>query len=141
MSVPEIAYHKVAGALAGTLPLLVGVPLGFLFNPNSAGDLMAEMNREPTEIGVMIVAVLQFILFLHVTAFLSLVIKRGALPLAIAIQYLGGMLFFGFAAILFSGFSGGIGGVLFLTGFVCVVLTIPLHLAIGYRLERAAAQE
>jgi hypothetical protein len=87
------------------------------------------------------VAVLQFILFLHLTAFLSLVIKRGALPLAIAIQYLGGSFFMTFLAIFLSVGRSGPGATFFVTGMICMVMTVVLHRAIGLRLARAAAEE
>jgi ABC-type transport system involved in cytochrome c biogenesis permease component len=142
ISLPELAYRKVAGALAGTLPLLAGVVLGVLLTPDDLGDLLNELLREPIVFGVFTVAILQFVLFLHLIAFLSLIIKRGALPLAVAIQYLGGSFFMTFLGIFFStGGSGGPGGICFFTGMISVVLTIILHRGIGLRLARAAAED
>ena len=142
VSVPELAYRKVAGTLAGTLPLLAGFVLGVLLVPKDVGDFLNEMSKEPTTFGVFVVAILQFILFLHLTAYLSLIIKRGALPLAIAIQYLGGSFFMAFLTIIFSiGGSGGPGAICLFTSMICVVMTIVLHCAIGLRLARAAAEE
>jgi hypothetical protein len=142
ISVPELAYLKVAGMLAGTLPLLAGFVFGLLLVPKAVGDFISELFREPTLFGVLTVAILQFILFLHLTAFLSLVIKRGALPLAIAIQYLGGSFFMSFVAMTFSfGGRGGTDAMVFFTGAICVVLTVILHRAIAHRLARVAAEE
>ena len=142
VSVPELAYRKVAGTLAGTLPLLAGFVLGVLLVPKDVGDFLNEMSKEPIEFGVFAVAILQFILFLHLTAYLSLIIKRGALPLAIAIQYLGGSFFMAFLTIIFStGGSSGPDAICVFTGLICVVMTIVLHRAIGLRLARAAAEE
>jgi len=142
VSVPELAYRKVAGTLAGTLPLLAGFVLGVLLVPDDVGKFLDDMFSEPVGVGVFIVIILQFILFLHLTAFLSLIIKRGALPLAIAIQYLGGSFFMTFLTILFSaGGSSGPGAICFLTGLICVAMTVVLHRAIGLRLARAAAEE
>ena len=101
VSVPELAYRKVAGTLAGTLPLLAGFVLGVVLVPEDVGKFLDDILKEPIAFGMFTVAVLQFILFLHLTAFLSLIIKRGALPLAIAIQYLGGSFFMTFLAIPF----------------------------------------
>ena len=142
VSVPELAYRKVAGTLAGTLPLLAGCVLGVLLAPKNVGDFFNEMSREPITFGVFCVAILQFILFLHLTAFLSLILKRGALPLAIAIQYLGGSFFTTFIGLMFSFGGGGSGEavILFLI-MICVVMTVVLHCAIGSRLARAAAEE
>lgn len=143
ISVRQLAYRKVAGALAGTLPLLVCFVVGELIVPHHPNNFRNGVSTAPEEYGVPILMVLQFILFLHLTAFLSLVLKRGALPLAIAIHYLGGSIFMGFFSFFLAavGGMGGVRAVLFMSGFVCVLLTIPLHFAIGYRLERAAAEE
>jgi hypothetical protein len=142
VSVPELAYRKVAGTLAGTLPLLAGFVLGVVLVPDDVGKFLNDMFSEPIGVGVFIVIILQFILFLHLTAFLSLIIKRGALPLAIAIQYLGGSFFMTFLTILFSaGGSSGPGAICFFTGLICVAMTVVLHRAIGLRLARAAAEE
>ena len=142
VSVPELAYRKVAGTLAGTLPLLAGFVLGVVLVPDDVGKFLDDIFSEPITFGIFTVAILQFILFLHLTAFLSLIIKRGALPLAIAIQYLGGSFFMTFLAIIFStGGSNGPGTVCLFTGMICVVMTVVLHCAIGLRLARAAAEE
>ncbi len=142
VSIPELAYRKVAGALAGTLPLLAGVVLGVLLVPQKdVGDFLDDLFDGPTAFEVFTVVILQFILFLHLTAFLSLVVKRGALPLAIAIQYLGGSFFMTFVAFTFSGNRSGPDAICFITGSISVVMTIILHRAIGLRLARAAAEE
>ena len=139
ISVPELAYRKVAGALIGTLPLLAFFVVGVILVPDKVGDFLDAIFREPAAFGMLVVVVLQFILFLHLTTFLSLVIKRGALPLAIAIQYLGGSFFMGFVSFFL--FAGGAGVASFVIGFICLVLIVILHRAIGYRLVRAAAEE
>lgn len=141
ISIPELAYRKTIGALIGTLPLLAGFCAGLLMVPNDVRNFLGEINHEPSMLGLLVVLFLQFVLFLHLTAFLSLIIKRGALALAIVIHLLSGFMCLLSFGILFSGFSGGQGGGLFLTGFITVALTIPLHFGIGYRLERAAAEE
>ncbi|HEY2081381.1 MAG TPA: hypothetical protein VGI88_01245, partial [Verrucomicrobiae bacterium] len=75
--------------------------------------------------------------------FLSLVLKRGALPLAVAIQYLGGSFLMAFVSIFFFiGMRGGGAEVIpYFIAIICIVLTAVLHRAIGYRLTRAAAEE
>lgn len=142
ISVPELAYRKTIGALAGTLPLLGGFIVGLLMVPNGLRDFVKEMGREPSEFGLIVVIVLQFVLFLHLTAFLSLIIKRGALALAIVIHLLGLFMCMCCFGLLLSGlFSSSGTGALFLFGFFSVALMIPLHFGIGYRLALAAAQE
>ncbi len=142
ISVPELAYRKVAGALAGTLPLLSGFVFGVMLIPEDVGKFLNDLFHEQAGFGMFILAILQFILFLHLTAFLSLILKRGALPLAIAIQYLGGTFFTTFMGLIFSIGGGGSGEaiILFLI-MICGVLTVVLHFAIGSRLARAAAEE
>jgi ABC-type transport system involved in multi-copper enzyme maturation permease subunit len=141
VSVPELAYRKVAGALAGTLPLLAGLVLGMLLVPRDVADFFKDLFKEPVAFGMFIVAILQFVLFLHLTAFLSLLLKRGALPLAIAIQYLGGSIFVTFLTVMFSRSGGGPGTICMFTAIICVVVTAVLHGAIGSRLALAAAEE
>jgi ABC-type transport system involved in multi-copper enzyme maturation permease subunit len=141
VSVPELAYRKVAGVLAGTLPLLAATGLGMLLAPKDTGDFFSGLLREPEEFGMLTVFVLQFILFLHLTAFLSLVIKRGALPLAIAIQFFGGSFLMSLLAVMFISSGGGPGVVAIVTALICLALTFVLHHAIGLRLARAAAEE
>jgi hypothetical protein len=138
MSIPELAYRKVAGILIGTLPLLAGCVVGMALALDDFIRFVDDMGS--TEFGGVIVAILQYVLFLHLTAFLSLVIKRGALPAAIAIQYVGGSFFLIFVEMA-GMVSGSADGPLFFIGFICVALTIVLHRAIGIRLERAAAAE
>ena len=139
ISVRELAYRKVAGALAGTLPLLAGAVVGMVMVPDKVADFLNELLKHPTSFASFLVAILQFVLFLHLTAFLSLVIKRGALPLAFAIHFVGGLFVMWFV-VMFSMLLRFNGSSYFIaTG--CVVLTGLLHRGIGYRLERAAAEE
>ena len=140
ISVRELAYRKVAGALLGTLPLLVCFIVGLMLVPKDVGDFFNEMFRHPQGFEMLAVMILQFVLFLHLTAFLSLVLKRGALPLAIAIHYVGGMLFMAFVGLLFAAI-GSAGVMVFIVAPGCIVVTGILHWAIGFRLERAAAEE
>lgn len=139
-SVREIAYRKVMGALANTLPLLGGIFLGCLLAPNGVGEFLNGIFKEPAFFGLFIVMFLQFILFLHLTAFLSLVIKRGALALAFVIQLAGYFLLAMFLSLFFIAVRSP-GAIYFVIGFICVALTVVLHTAIGYRLGRVVAEE
>ena len=136
VSISEVAYRKVAGALRGTLPLLACAVLGLVLAPGNITDLF---NR-PEPVEAMATAIFQYVLFLHLTAFLSLVVKRGALPLAFAIQYGGGFFLLALFSMAFSG--GGGPEVLFVMIIIfSVVMIFVLHNAIGSRLARAAAEE
>ena len=139
ISVRELAYRKVAGALAGTLPLLSVAVLGFVLVPDDLASFLKDVLTGPTNFGAFLLAIFQFILFLHLVAFLSLVIKRGALPLAIAIQYLGGGFFMGIITTI--SMAVRFQGIVFVIAFGCLAASVFLHYGIGYRLVRAAAEE
>jgi hypothetical protein len=142
VSMSELAYRKVAGVLAGTLPLLAGFALGVVLVPDDVADFINDLFKEPDAFGVFTLVIVQFILFLHLTAYLSLILKRGALPLAIAIQYLGGTFLTTFMSLVVSLGGGGSGGaIVFFLIVICAVATAVLHRAIGFRLARAAAEE
>jgi hypothetical protein len=141
-SVSHLAYRKVIGVLFGTLPLLAFFIVGVVLVPDKVGDFIGETFSHPEAFGMMLVAFFQYILFLHLTAFLSLVLKRGALPIAVAIQYLGGSFFFGFISMFFFAFGSRTAEVIpFFIILICIVLTGFLHRGIGLRLVRAAAEE
>jgi hypothetical protein len=143
VSIPELAYHKVAGVLAGTLPLLVVTVAGMCLVPEAIGKFMDELSSSTKGLGTLFITVAQFVLFLHLTAYLSLVIKRGALALAFAIQYLGGSFLMTLLALaaLNGGGPGAGDGLEFFVALICLALTVILHAAIGRRLARAAAEE
>jgi ABC-type transport system involved in multi-copper enzyme maturation permease subunit len=140
-SVSHLAYRKIAGILVGTLPLLAFFIVGLILVPDKVGDFIGDVFNHPEALGMLLVAFFQYVLFLHLTTFLSLVLKRGALPIAIAIQYLGGSFFFGFMSALFIFGAGSAEIIPFLIILICIVLTGVLHRAIGLRLIRAAAEE
>lgn len=141
-SMRELAYRKLAGTLIGTLPLLGATALGALMAAEDVGKFFNEMLRQSTFFGMFVVMILQYVLFLHLTAFLSLIIKRGALPLAVAIQYMGGSFLMGVLTMIFAfGGSRGPGLVFVITGAICAIGSVILHRAIGGRLARAAAEE
>jgi ABC-type transport system involved in multi-copper enzyme maturation permease subunit len=139
ISIQELAYRKAIGALASTLPLLIGVIIGMILVPDQVGTFVNDVFSRPRSFGPLLMMVVQFVLFLHLTAFLSLVLKRGALPLAFAIQFVGGVFMMWFVA-MFSVLLRFEWGTYFIAGG-CIVLTALLHRGIGYRLERAAAEE
>jgi hypothetical protein len=138
ISVRELAYRKALGALAGTLPLLGGAVLGAILVPDDIFDFLNNLFKYGN-FGGYLVAIAQFILFLHLVAFLSLVLKRGALPLAIAIQFMGLFFFTVFINMFFM--LARVNGGSYFIAFGCLVVAAVLHRGIGYRLAQAAAQE
>ncbi len=141
ISVRELAYRKALGALIGTLPLLAGTAVGAILVPDKVSTFFRDILSEPRAIVGVMVFILQYVLLLHLTAFLSLVVKRGALPLAIVIEYGGGLFFMMFTGLFFAMASAGPYAISIVMSFICVALTIPLHFGIWYRLELAGAQE
>lgn len=138
VSLSEIAYRKVLGCLRGLFPLFVYFALGAFLSPDHLGRFFAHMGDSSTGLMAFLLAVAQYVFFLHLAAYLSLVVKRGALPLAMAIHY------FGFIFIaLPMGFLFRRSGDAFmpLMWLLTVVLIVVLHGKIGSRLRRAAAEE
>ena len=80
LSTARIAYSKIVGCLLGLLPALVfflGVSLAHPQGIPVAAEILTS-----TEIWILIV---QIVLFLHLATLLSLMVKWGALPLAVAV--------------------------------------------------------
>lgn len=136
-SIRQIAYQKVLGGIASMLPVFFYFCLGMLF---VAEELFEEMGRwgriEPLAIIVPSYLITQFLLFLHFTAWLSLYLKRGALPVAIALSFVGNMIL-----TLTAGMLDREGGALAVLTITLLAITIALHRAIGTRLEELAAEE
>ena len=140
-SVREIAYRKVIASVAGVTPYLLYCFVGLILIPKEFSQFLDDMTGHPEGLMFLAIFVSQYILFLHLTAYLSLVIKRGALPLAVAIQYVGGIFLMAPISLIFMRGSGGqdLGMLFILVG--TLMATGVLHRAIGVRLARAAAEE
>jgi hypothetical protein len=141
LSMREVAYRKVAGSIFGMLPMLVFFLLGAILYPKGLGKALQELFSDGTALLAACAAALQFVFFLHLVAYLSLVIKRGALPLAIAIYYFGSTFLMLPFTMLLAVSRGGPESMLILVTVAAIVLTVVLHGRIGARLERAAAEE
>ena len=142
VSVSELAYRKVAGCLLGTIPYLAWCVIGVLLIPREFLKFLRDLvgNEHSMGLSVFLIGAMQYIFFLHLTAYLSLVLKRGALPLAFAIQY-GGMLVV-FPMMMFAfGRVSGESEMMVWMAIVITVATLVLHVKIGTRLQRAAAEE
>lgn len=140
-SVREIAYRKVFASVAGVTPYLLYCLAGLTLIPKEFSQFLDGMASHPEGLMFLAISVSQYILFLHLTAYLSLVMKRGALPLAVAIQYVGGVFLVMPISLIFMRSPGGqdVEMLFILAG--TLVVTGVLHGAIGARLARAAAEE
>ena len=134
-SIGEIAYSKLLGCSFSFVPALTFLILGMICAPESAGDAIEEIL---TEEGAWY-AISQYFVFLHLAALLSLFVKWGAFPLAIAVVYLGNGLFGSMLSLLFfrTGFDEGI---FLLFTVVSIALCVTMQYWTGQRLKLLAAR-
>jgi hypothetical protein len=143
MSVRRMAYQKLLGCLPALIPAAFYFCLGLLcvggeLIRDFAGDLLSgDFHVSDDVFFGFSYAFLQGVLFLHLVVWLSLYLKRGALPLAIAIHFVI-HLFLGIAmaAVL----RYGVGSLIALS-VLSAVASIVLHVKIGTRLEELAAED
>lgn len=141
ISTARIAYSKVIGCLPALLPATVWVLLGTAILPNAGEEFLQTLYLPSRWMYVLIT-----LLFLTLTAFFSMVVRWGALPLALAVMLLGGT--FGgccFAPVFgillsASAESGGPEGAYFCVDIVIALLIAGLQFDIHRRLEIVAAQ-
>ena len=91
MSLQRIALHKILGVLPALLPTVAYATLGFLCAApeilREIGSFKLTSSRDFAALMVFGYGFAQSVFFLYLTANLSLRVKRGALPLAIAIMF------------------------------------------------------
>ena len=145
VSIARIACIKVAAAALQLAPVAAALALAAATHPD--GPVAAVGVWLPSATGWMILV--QFLIFLHATAYFSLVVKWGALPLAFvtvfASSYLFGLCCFLPIAVLATG-SPDIGPASRWLGFgipmiaVATVIIVALQFAIVGRLRTLAAR-
>ncbi len=138
MSLQRIALHKILGILPALLPTVTYFALGMLC---AAGPILKTLGdisfRGETKALIVLGYVFaQSIFFLYLTANLSLRIKRGALPLAIGIQFVL-QFFLGITVAAAIHDEWGFAPLIVVTIFAILFL----HHAIFQRLENLAAEE
>jgi ABC-type transport system involved in multi-copper enzyme maturation permease subunit len=142
-SVAAVAWSKVAGCLLGLFPAAAYFALGAALNPGLFVEAVVELAPDPMvwyQVGT-------FVLFLHVTALFSLVIKWGSLPLALFLVYffqtccMGPILM---PVWILMGIPGAQGGYEFLATLPIIgvtgALAAGLQALIGWRLEQLATE-
>jgi ABC-type transport system involved in multi-copper enzyme maturation permease subunit len=140
INIPELAYRKIAGCLLGLLPVMVYFVLGMALVPDGVREVVHDLLTQTGAMMILVVVVTQYILFLHIVAALSLLIKRGALPLAFVVHYIGGIIVM--VPLSIGMFTMGSGdAVMVLCTGVTVTATVCIHYWIGTRLTRLAAEE
>lgn len=141
MSMRRIAYQKLLGCLPSLIPALTYFMIGLLcIFAGDGGDEFRwlEVSRWTLD-GVLGfgLTIAHAILFLHLVALLSLYLKRGALPAAIAIYFVLSM----FLGIIGSVFSRSETPVFFVMFTFSLGLIALFHWKIGVRLEALAEED
>ena len=141
ISTRELILRKAAVCLKGILPLLPFPVLACCLAPNEFKEAMDALFTHPERLGFILIWVSQILLFLFMVAYFSLVVKRGALLLALGVYYGGGMAF-GILSAVTSLFGHGhaIGGFVVLE-LIAVAALIALWNLLMRRLETVAASE
>lgn len=134
-SIASIAYSKVLGSAMALLPALSLIILGYYCAPQMWLDFC---EYGLAEVGFWYSAS-QVIFAIHLTAFLSLYLRWGALPIAVALTFGGNiMISFFMVGIILSG-PNSIDGFFALGTLVTMGLCLVIHFVIGNRLEAMAA--
>jgi hypothetical protein len=127
------AYQKLLGCLPALIPAAFYSIAGFccVFSSASRGSLAPSSN----DLLFFSVFIAQGIFFLHLVTWLSLYLKRGALPVAIGLEFVAGLFL---SIVIGAVFRDATTVVLLLLSLGGAVL---LHYNIGYRLEDLASEE
>ena len=132
------------------VPYFVFFLIGVIIGPHDMlPDFFRDMTRRNSEgLGIMILFILGFVMFLYLNAYYSLLIKWGAFPLALVTVIVGSNCTTGLVAIPMQMFfsTGGRGGQMtfwvffFVIAAVFVALSVVLHAAIAKQLVRSGAE-
>ena len=135
MSTGEVVYSKIAGCLLGLIPVVSIFTFGAFLAPSSFSDVLETMLGRSSGWFMIIL----FLFFVHLIAYLSLFVKWGAMPLAIAVIFVAFMIF---AACLtsMSPMGGGFEGFLILMDMLLIGGMIAIQFGIGIRLGMLAAR-
>jgi hypothetical protein len=140
IATPRLVYSKVAGCLPALLPAIGWLIVGCVILPNGAEEVAKTLIMPSRWFWGLI-----GVLLLTLTAFFSLVVRWGALPLALAVMLtgatFGGCCFSPVAPILmsFGGNNEGIEGAFFCIDSVIVLLILGLQFDVHRRLEIVAS--
>lgn len=140
MTMRRIAYQKLLGCLPSLIPACIYFVIGLgCVASGGSGEFHSLSVSNWTLDGFLAIGVTfsQSVAFLHLIAWLSLYLKRGALPAALAIYFVLSM-FLGIAGSLL---ARGETPVLFLMLVLSLGLISVLHWQIGARLETLAEED
>jgi ABC-type transport system involved in multi-copper enzyme maturation permease subunit len=142
ISIGNIAYQKVGAVLLACVPISGGfILLGLgILAVNESGYSISRMLWDDNFWMALFCVGVQFALFLHVTAYFSLLLKRLALPAAVTAMFFGNV-FATMCASMFFRYSGASQAMFVMYHCALLALTAVVHRAIGWRLEKLAAEE
>jgi hypothetical protein len=129
----RITWQKFLGCLPSLIPAFLYMGLGFVLFRRDF--ISSNFDWDSTGTVVLFYMAMQFLLFLHLTILLSLYLRRGALPAAIAIHFVWNML----AGVLMV--AAHEEAILFLLGLVSAGGVAFVQTWIGRRLERLAEED
>jgi hypothetical protein len=136
-SIACIAYEKMFGILPSLLAAGAYLAFSLPLVANSVQRQMGSTSGQEEFWMVFIFLTTQSLLFLHLVATLSLYVKRGALPLSIALQFL----LYLFAMFVFSGPGRNDSAFFYGLSLFALMAVGFLHVHVGYRLQVLAAEE
>ncbi len=140
-SIEEIAIKKMTGALLGLFPAVFYLILGMLINSMFNDDIVfLEILKALFGSIIPLMMISVYFVFLAIIFFLSLRIKRGAVPLAIAAMWVLYPFLFLFSSILFVG-GGSENGMMFFVLLVNFGLITFLIILSRRRLVTLASDE
>lgn len=138
LSPTALAYRKILGCSLALIPALVYFLVGALLAPDSFTDAVDEFFSVPEGVWGSLSGLL---FFLHLTVYLSLVVRRGALALAFGICFIGSYLMFALFALAAWALGIDLGvWVVWPLAILMSGLTVLLHFRIGSRLVKVAGQ-
>ena len=146
MSIPELAYHKLAGAFLALIPAGACFAFGILCNLEGLADALGELFTEGEAFVFFGYTILQFVLAYHIAALLSIIAKWAIWPMAIFVAGLtviiGNVMVLGcLSAILIGGGSDAWAGLMLILSLITLAVVVALHITIGRRLAELACAE
>ncbi|MCA8998078.1 MAG: hypothetical protein KDA80_13865, partial [Planctomycetaceae bacterium] len=145
LSIPELAYHKLAGALLALIPAGLCLGFGLLCVLEDVVDGLGELLSEPVALFSVSYFLLQMALGYHLATWLSIVAKWAIWPLAIFVSGLivimGNIMLM--SCLAFAMFGGGDSwaGFMVILSMVSFGAVITMHILIGRKLAELAYAE
>lgn len=131
ISTAQMFWSKVAGCMISMVPACFYFFVGMVIYPEMVGDFLEEVLDEPGFYYI----VSQYLLFLHLTVYMSLVVRWGALPLSFGIMYIVNMVFLSMMAFSGPNDGGAVVGV-----FFSIIAMVALHFSVANRLRTLASR-